>query len=140
MLKKIKMIILSSLVMIGSIVAISPTNAVEASMSGWQTISGSCKVRVWTDADTYTSRATSVDTYAETNGKCNTLNYKMYISAYAAGGSGQISPTKSGSFKTKTPTKKFYFSQMDNVQRPMTCEVNVEFSNGKFASKTFTLK
>lgn len=51
---------------------VAPKEKAEAASSGWQPVSGisGCKIRVITDAYTYTKSATSIDAYAETNGKC----------------------------------------------------------------------
>lgn len=69
----------SALLIAGSTFICSPK--AEAAMSSWQTVQGikGCEARVWTDATTYTRKATSIDVYAQTNGKCGTLNYRMGV-------------------------------------------------------------
>lgn len=101
------------LLVITSSLALLPTNKAEAATSPWFSISSipGCQVRVWTDADTYYSTATTVDTYAETNGKCG----KLYYSAFIDDAYGQISSeTHSGDFTTKSTTKKFYIDKFDS--------------------------
>ncbi|AFQ58456.1 cell wall-binding protein [Bacillus subtilis subsp. subtilis] len=91
---------------------VAPKEKAEAASSGWQPVSGisGCKIRVITDAYTYTKSATSIDAYAETNGKCGKLNYKSFGVSIVEG--GDIGPQYSGYFSSRTPTKKFYFSKL----------------------------
>ncbi|MEG7380464.1 cell wall-binding protein [Bacillus subtilis] len=89
-----------------------PKEKAEAASSGWQPVSGisGCKIRVITDAYTYTKRATSIDAYAETNGKCGKLYYNDFGISIVEG--GPIGHHYSGYFSNRTPTKKFYFSKL----------------------------
>lgn len=41
--------------------------------------SSACKVRIWTDATTYTKRAKTVDFTVEQNGKCGKLKYEATL-------------------------------------------------------------
>lgn len=60
----------------------SPQNA-SAAWSDWQSFDGfkqGCKVRVYTDALNYSSKASTVDVKAEQNGNCGTIYYNMFLS------------------------------------------------------------
>lgn len=97
--------VLTTLLLLSSSLAFLPFKA-EAATSSWFGIADipGCQVRIWTDANTYYSGAKTVDTYAETNGKCGTL----YYSAFIADAYGTISKeTFDGSFALKSPTKSF---------------------------------
>jgi len=85
----------------------SPQNA-SAAWSSWQSFDGfkqGCKVRVYTDATTYTRNAKTVDVKAEQNGNCGTIYYNMFLSwkGYPHTGLGENTPT--GSFSSVTPLK-----------------------------------
>lgn len=109
----------------------------EASYGNWHTINGmgDCQVRVWTDYDAYTSSATSIDAYAESR-YCSQLDYKMEVLEipYA----GAISPTYSGYFSYRTPTKYFYFRDMPTLSgRSYSTQVAVYvdiYKSGKYIS------
>lgn len=117
-IKKIKILFLTSVFLLTSMLFYPSSNA-EAAYSEWQTVYGSCKVRIWTDAINYYPSATSIDAYAETNGKCTTLYYDgMYVATHAAGGIGKISPSYSGYFKNRTPLKVFKTSKFDSISKP----------------------
>ncbi|MBH0170410.1 hypothetical protein [Fictibacillus sp. 18YEL24] len=114
------------------ILTFTSTFKVNAATGSWHntTISG-CQVRVWTDYSRYTSSATSIDTYAETNGKCGTIDYKAAI--YVTG-EGRVSSVQSGYFANRTPIKYFYFSNMPNINRGFNIvESHFElYKNGSF--------
>ncbi|MDP0484150.1 hypothetical protein [Bacillus subtilis] len=103
----------------------------EAATSSWQTVNGvkGCKVRVYTDASTYSKRASSIDTYAETNGKCGTLNYRMGVTT-RDGEWNLGNYFIKGSFSKRTPIKKFYFSKLAKPEFKERWEVNVELYKG----------
>ena len=87
------------------------SNKAEAA-TGWNTIYGSCKARVVSDATNYTKTATTIDVYGETNGSCSkTLKYNLWLENPAA---GQVGPQNfTGSFNNQTPTKKFTISRLN---------------------------
>ncbi|MCY8544177.1 hypothetical protein P9D53_15510 [Bacillus haynesii] len=130
MRRVLKVIISTALLLsVSSIVFLFDTKA-EAATSSWQKIEGSCYGRVWTDATTYTKRATSIDAYAEIKGKCGKLNYRMLAGTrdgeYYIGG-----PTFKGSLTKRTPIKKFYFSKFYPQRLDERWDLNVEFYKGK---------
>lgn len=119
----------SALLIAGSTFICSPK--AEAAMSSWQTVQGikGCEARVWTDATTYTRKATSIDVYAQTNGKCGTLNYRMGVTTLD--GEYNIGNfSHKGSFSNKTPVKKFYFSKLLKPTFKERWHVNVELYKG----------
>ncbi|MFD2657582.1 hypothetical protein [Gracilibacillus thailandensis] len=85
-----------------------------ATWSSWQTVSGSCKVRVSTDYSVYTSNATSVDVQAEST-NCPRMDYQMDIWGIDSTGYtfmiDAINPT-TGYFSYRTPVKKLYLSNL----------------------------
>ncbi|MDU0155077.1 hypothetical protein [Bacillus cabrialesii] len=101
------LIFVTSLVLIASILGFSSVKA-EAAMGNWHSIGSGCKVRVWVDAYTYSKSATSIDWYAQTNGKCSTLNYTASLAVSEGYSNYEIK----GSFSNRTPTKKFYISKL----------------------------
>ncbi|MED2945490.1 hypothetical protein P4282_24085 [Bacillus swezeyi] len=80
------------------------TGTAEAAWSGWQT-RGGYTARVYTDAKTYTSRASSVDWKIQKKGGSK-LYYTAHIYKWTSNGlySGG---SASGYFKSSTPIKKF---------------------------------
>ncbi|AEB23360.1 MULTISPECIES: hypothetical protein [Bacillus] len=130
-MKKVSKILMgaSALLIAGSTFICSPK--AEAAMSSWQTVHGikGCEARVWTDATTYTRNATSIDVYAQTNGKCGTLNYRMGVTTLD--GEYNIGDfSYKGSFSNKTPVKKFYFSKLLKPGFKERWQVNVELYKG----------
>ncbi|NQD66745.1 hypothetical protein HP456_12525 [Bacillus haikouensis] len=102
-MKKLKTLALASLIGIGSLFSIS--ESAEASTivnwSPWKSVTDAgidCKVRIGTDAYTYTTGATTVDYQIQSNGKCSRLYYKAF-------------PTSDiyqlGYFSYNTPIKSF---------------------------------
>ncbi|MEY8750766.1 hypothetical protein [Alkalicoccobacillus gibsonii] len=87
------------------------TNSAEAATSSWQKVPGagsSCQVRVWTDASTYTTRATTIDFTLEQKGNCGKLNYSAGF--HPDDLSSFYTPTSTGSFSFKTPIKTLSLS------------------------------
>lgn len=102
-----------------------------ASYGSWETIYGSCKARVVTDAYSYKKTATTIDVYGETNGSCSkTLNYNLWLDQPAA---GQVGPQSfSGSFNNQSPTKKFTISRLNLDSwhsNPTTLIVTMDITN-----------
>ena len=105
-MKKITNFLVLSFAVIVSFIFINPANA-EASTTSWKKVSdlgSSCKVRIWTDATTYTKKAKTVDFTIEQNGKCGKLHYEAWLKPL--GLYTYVSPNVSGSFNYKTPIKK----------------------------------
>lgn len=136
-MKKItKVLLVMALVTVCSL-GMLPTNKAEAATSPWFSVpsAGSgCQVRVWTDYDTYTATATTVDTYAETNGKCGTIYYSAFVEdAY----SWISSETHTGYFTSRTPTKKFYISKFQSRSfNPVTASVTFQLYSNSSHSTT----
>lgn len=82
----------------------------EAATGTWQTVNGSCKVRLVTDATNYYRGATTVDVYGETNGNCGTLYYKLVMDTHHYG--LLSTQTFTGNFANRTPTKQFSIARM----------------------------
>ncbi|PSA91504.1 hypothetical protein C6370_18410 [Bacillus atrophaeus] len=104
MKKLFKAIILSAALLMGA-AAVAPSAS--AAWSGWQTETFGHKARVYTDATTYTSKATTIDWKAEKKGS-STLYYTAGV--YKKRSGGGLTDTKMvqrGSFKTATPMKSF---------------------------------
>lgn len=95
---------------------VAPKEKAEAASSGWQPVSGisGCKIRVITDAYTYTKSATSIDAYAETNGKCGKLNYKSFGVSIVEG--GDIYRNIQGTFQVELQPKSFTSVNYQNRQ------------------------
>ncbi|MEK5390741.1 cell wall-binding protein [Margalitia sp. FSL K6-0131] len=108
MRKSIKLFFGFLLVISGGLIAFSNEKA-EAATSGWQSVYGvsGCKVRVWTDYSAYTSSATTIDAYAETNGQCGRLEYKAFRAQQSESFSSYSSESYSGYFSERTPIKSF---------------------------------
>ncbi|OIK22157.1 hypothetical protein [Bacillus amyloliquefaciens] len=100
MKKLLKSIILSAALLMGA-AAVAPSAS--AAWSGYQT---GKKVRVYTDASTYSSRATSVDWKAE-----KTTAGRVYYSAMLVRSDNYSnSGAQRGNFTTATPLKRFSLS------------------------------
>ncbi|MCF7618638.1 hypothetical protein P9D57_00585 [Bacillus sonorensis] len=85
----------------------SPQNA-SAAWSDWQSFNGfkqGCKVRVYTDALNYSSKAKTVDVKAEQNGNCGTIYYEMFLSWKGNWSIGMGENLPTGSFTSVTPLK-----------------------------------
>ncbi|ASB89191.1 hypothetical protein OZL92_17680 [Bacillus sonorensis] len=85
----------------------SPQNA-SAAWSDWQSFDGfkqGCKVRVYTDALNYSSKASTVDVKAEQNGNCGTIYYNMFLSWKGSDSVSIGSNVPTGSFTSNTPLK-----------------------------------
>ncbi|AWD68605.1 cell wall-binding protein [Priestia aryabhattai] len=111
MKKSFKLVMLCVLAF-GSLLVFNPKDKAEAATSSWKTVSGfgsGCQVRVVTDSGTYYSGASTIDAYAQTNGKCGTLSYTTWIE-YPRDGGAASKETYSGSFSSKTSTRKFSLS------------------------------
>ncbi|MDA7026251.1 cell wall-binding protein [Bacillus sp. CLL-7-23] len=106
---KVKFSIIVTLIF-STVLCLIPNEKAEAAMGKWQNVEKGCKVRIWTDATTYTKRATSIDWYAETNGRCGTLKYDARI--FIRGERYVWYHNLSGSFAKRTPTKKFLLSKV----------------------------
>lgn len=106
--KRVMKFILTFTIVISGSMVFFPNMKADAAMSSWQgRIKGDsdCRVRVWTDATNYYRGATTVDWYAETNGKCRKLDYsaELVSSAHGIRRSGKLT----GYFANRTPTKSF---------------------------------
>ncbi|WP_113714089.1 cell wall-binding protein [Priestia endophytica] len=110
-MKNLFRLILVLPVLIAGFLVTSPSDNAEAATSGWESIYGisGCQVRVWNDAYNYTKNASTIDAYAETNGKCGTLTYKAYVVVPHV---GRISNVYNGTFAHRTPTKSFYLNSL----------------------------
>ncbi|MCF7618527.1 hypothetical protein [Bacillus sonorensis] len=94
-------------VTIAILLGFSPQNA-SAAWSEWQSFDGfkqGCKVRVYTDALNYSSKAKTVDVKAEQNGNCGTIYYNMFLSWKGSDSVGIGSNVPTGSFTSVTPLK-----------------------------------
>ncbi|WP_195536336.1 hypothetical protein [Bacillus paralicheniformis] len=79
-----------------------------AAWSEWQSFDGfkqGCKVRVYTDALNYSSKASTVDVKAEQNGNCGTIYYGMFLSWKGSDSVSIGSSYPTGSFTSNTPLK-----------------------------------
>ncbi|MGN7311440.1 hypothetical protein ACTHQ4_10080 [Alkalicoccobacillus gibsonii] len=105
-MKKLKVATLVGILAVSFSLGFS-TNSAEAATSSWQKVPGagsSCQVRVWTDASTYTTRATTIDFTLEQKGNCGNLKY---IAGFNPDGlSSFTAPNTDGNFSFKTPVKK----------------------------------
>ncbi|KAA6453078.1 cell wall-binding protein [Bacillus swezeyi] len=101
--------------------AMMPTEKAEAAMGRWDSLGKGCKVRVWVDAYTYTKKASSIDWYAQTNGKCGTLKYTARIAI----SEGYLEYQMKGSFSKRTPVKKFPLSKL-RKEGPRRKDVTVD--------------
>ncbi|MBC1209313.1 cell wall-binding protein [Listeria booriae] len=81
-----------------------PTKA-DAALTGWKNVKTGGQVRIYTDYTTYTSKATSVDTYIQSNGKTGTLYYSGIINSGEQSGANSIT----GSFSSQSPVKQLKF-------------------------------
>ncbi|MGG0052145.1 hypothetical protein [Bacillus atrophaeus] len=111
MKKLLKSITILSIVFAGVLAFTSPASA---AWSGWQTEAFGHKARVYTDATTYTSKATTIDWKAEKKGS-STLYYTAGV--YKKRSGGGLTDTKMvqrGSFKTATPMKSFNVKTIRN--------------------------
>ncbi|SET49199.1 hypothetical protein SAMN05421676_10587 [Salinibacillus kushneri] len=93
-----------------------PNNASASSWSEWQTVTGDCQVRVWTDYSVYTSNATSVDVQAESR-NCPQLDY--YMDVWGTDSTGYEFMIRSidqvtGYFSYLTPVKKLYLDDLNH--------------------------
>ncbi|MES5395134.1 hypothetical protein ABU952_03250 [Bacillus amyloliquefaciens] len=118
-----------------------------ATYSGWQhpdNMAKSCKVRIITDASTYTAKATSVDAKIEQNGKCGDIYYKMYLS-YKNGVFIGIGDEQTGSFKSSTPWKSIslkgtsFATQTTSVHVLVSKKKNSGYSKQPVYSKNIKL-
>jgi hypothetical protein len=107
---------------------ISVPSKADAAWSSWTNLGSGCSVRVWVDAYTYTSSATSIDVIAEQNGACGQLSYEMFV---VGNNNGQISPKQSGYFSSITPRKYFYFSDFPSGMRSNNTSGYVAVSTNK---------
>ncbi|MEK5390740.1 hypothetical protein NSQ59_10280 [Margalitia sp. FSL K6-0131] len=112
-MKKIFLLIPIFTVFISSIFLIAPQNKSEAATSSWQSIKGvsGCQVRVWTDYTTYTSNATTIDSYLESNGQCGKLDYEGMVAQQNGTENFHSKTMYSGYFSNKTPVKTFNLDQ-----------------------------
>ncbi|MEH6861520.1 hypothetical protein [Bacillus velezensis] len=104
MKRLVKSLVIAATLLTGTI-ALTPQ--ADAAWSGWQTEKFGHKARVYTDATTYSSSATTVDWKAEKKGGA-TLYYTAGV--YKKRSSGGLTDTglvQRGSFKTSTPLKSF---------------------------------
>ncbi|MDA7027879.1 hypothetical protein PJ311_14985 [Bacillus sp. CLL-7-23] len=106
-MKKIVKLLVVSVVVLVSFTFLNSGHA-EAAVSSWQKpkwASSGCKVRIWTDATTYTKRAKTVDFTIEQNRKCGKLYYDANLRpvGYPI---WTPSPTVTGYFSRITPIKK----------------------------------
>lgn len=128
---KKSLLILFSFLLVSSVVLFgSNEKAQAATYSGWQHPYGfnkSCKVRVITDASTYTKRATTVDAKVEQNGNCGKLYYRMYL-AYKNANFGSIGDDQTGEFSSSTPWKSF---SIRSVKQTQTTSIHVHLSKKK---------
>ncbi|WP_051129448.1 hypothetical protein [Bacillus subtilis] len=128
---KKSLLILFSFLLVSSVVLFgSNEKAQAATYSGWQHPYGfnkSCKVRVITDASTYTKRATTVDAKVEQNGNCGKLYYRMYL-AYKNAKFGSIGDDQTGEFSSSTPWKSF---SIRSVKQTQTTSIHVHLSKKK---------
>ncbi|WP_416722962.1 hypothetical protein [Bacillus stercoris] len=128
---KKSLLILFSFLLVSTVVLFgSNEKAQAATYSGWQHPYGfnkSCKVRVITDASTYTKRATTVDAKVEQNGNCGKLYYIMYL-AYKNANFGSIGDDQTGEFSSSTPWKSF---SIRSVKQTQTTSIHVHLSKKK---------
>jgi len=125
-IQKISFILLATVV---SVLFFNDTKA-EAATSAWKTISSGCKVRLVTDASTYSTSATSVDVYAESSG-CPTFYYKMSVDDP----SGYKGPIQTGSFSSRTPVKVFKISTLRVSKGKNLAEPHIDlYSNSSFTT------
>ncbi|PAF38289.1 hypothetical protein CHH58_02295 [Terribacillus saccharophilus] len=113
---------------------IAPGGKVEAATyTSWQSpgggFSSSCKVRLITDAQTYTTRATTVDAKLEQNGKCGRIDYDMILSVGNSVSMGYGS-SQSGYFSNSSPWKSF---NLKHVKKTTTTTVVASLYNNKGA-------
>ncbi|MBX9957936.1 hypothetical protein H7T43_24050 [Peribacillus simplex] len=105
-----------------------PFNASAAGWTSWEDnpMGNGCKTRVWHDADTYTTNATTIDFKVEQNGKCGKLYYKSSINTYGNAPAywKRISPYQTGSFSNITPLKQIKLSSL--TQTGVKAKVLVE--------------
>lgn len=128
---KKSLLILFSFLLVSSVVLLgSNEKAQAATYSGWQHPYGfnkSCKVRVITDASTYTKRATTVDAKVEQNGSCGKLYYRMDL-AYKNANFMSIGDIQTGYFSGSTPWKSF---NIRSVKQTQTTSIHVYLSKKK---------
>ncbi|KFM92593.1 hypothetical protein [Bacillus paralicheniformis] len=116
---KKSLLIMFSFLLVSSVILFgSNEKAQAASYSSWQHPYGfkkSCKVRVITDASTYTKRATTVDAKIEQNGNCGKLYYAMYL-ADRNSNTFSIGNGKRGEFSHSSPWKSFSLRSVHKTQ------------------------
>ncbi|SDB87782.1 hypothetical protein [Shouchella lonarensis] len=113
MMKRIKRFSVISVLTLALSASLVPDTA-EASTGPWISAPGAgsgCKVRLWTDATTYTKRATTIDFTVEQNGKCGEVTYWGAFEHDGKRGGKYYGYVK-GSFKKKTPVKKIKISAL----------------------------
>lgn len=107
------------------------SKAEAANYGPWLSVSGysGCQVRAVTDYSSYSSTATTVDAYLESNGSCPQMNYTQFN---VGDGYGIISKENySGYFSNRTPTKYFYLSNFDSRNwNPVTASVEAQITVG----------
>jgi hypothetical protein len=95
-----------------------PAAPAKAAWSDWQSVpsaGSSCKVRVYTDATSYSANATTVNAKAESNGNCGTLYYNMQLSYM---GSRDVSrDAASGSFTSNTPINSLKIRDVEKDEK-----------------------
>lgn len=133
MRKIMKMAIILSLAVFGF--TMFPGEQASAAYGNWFKVSAAgqdCKVVAWTDANTYTTKATTIDWKAETNGKCSKLYYKAMIrKSESDGWQTRISPTLTGYFSNSTPIKSFNIKDLKKKGSNIYLEVELYSNSAK---------
>ncbi|MDX8047145.1 hypothetical protein SH601_14225 [Gracilibacillus sp. S3-1-1] len=108
-------VVISFLLLVPLFFSFNSLETSAATWSNWQTVSGSCKVRVSTDYSTYTSRANSIDVQAQSS-NCSRMDY--YVDVWGIDSTGydfmidSISQ-QTGYFSYLTPVKKLSLSKLN---------------------------
>lgn len=120
---------LSLTILFSGSMAFLPSMEVDAAMSSWQSIPGDsdCLVRVWTDSTNYYEGSTTVDWYAEQNGKCGQLDYSAELVDHNHG--AQREGPLTGYFSYRTPTKSFYIGDWYGANASVFLDL---YKNGQF--------
>nr|WGD67995.1 hypothetical protein P5646_06625 [Bacillus velezensis] len=135
-MKKIS-ILLSVVVLSLGLLSI-PVGKAQAATGSWTEVGKKgCKVRVWVDAYTYSKKASTIDWYGETNGKCGTLNYTAYLRVSEGASQYQLK----GSFSKRTPTKSFSINKLrkEHFSRNRVA-VTLNIGSYEVQSHTITVK
>lgn len=126
------------------------TEKASAAYSSWQSLpdGSGCAIRIYTDASTYTTSATSIDWFVQNNGHsgCKTLYYTASVRDMNDTWQPAISGYQTGYFSSQTPTKRFYISGLKRTGINASVRVKIYRDSAKtqfkgdFDSSTFYIQ